>query len=110
MNIKQDYSAFGLERTDGLEEDITIWCSYELIKDRKTIQEGNLYCRFENPSMECYIFNLVEQDVLQSGEISLKVTISIRSYSLKEKSLRRLQTVVGSLKKDVRIVSGKTSI
>jgi len=110
VNIKQDHSAFELWRLDGSEEDVTIWCSYALIKDGKTIKEKNLYSRFENPIMNCHIFSLVEQDELQSGEISLKITISIPSYSLKEKSLRRFKTVVGSLKKEVRLVSGKTSI
>jgi len=110
VNIKQDYSAIGLERLDGYGDDLTVWCSWVLMKVGKAIREGNRYCRFINESIKCHNFDLVEQDVLQSREMSLQVTISIRSYSLEEKSRLRLKSVSRSLKKEVCLVSGKTSV
>jgi len=110
VKIKEDHCGFRLERRNRDDKDITIWCSFVLIKDRKIIKDGNRYCTFDDGIWVCHYFNLVERDVLKSGEISLEVTICTPSYSLRNKRVMRLKSVVGSLKKEVCLLSGKTSV
>jgi len=112
VKSKEGYCSFILERetdeNEGKIEDLTIICSYFLMRDGKTIDKGERFCTFEGDSY--HIFDMVKIDMLQSGTISLKVEISLAKYSPGEARFRMIKKIVASLKKDICLLSGETSI